>query len=768
MSARRRTVVLLAAAAALLLLLLVFVLPARADVMSNVAPASQLPDGALADAYPLGNYLLDHHFDAVKAGVLSGVDVSGIPPLIAWFLAQAIWQLTAFLANAVITLFTFAFSLDLVNGSAETGGGGALEPVAAAVRTIYRDVFGAAWLTVAVLLAGMWAIWNALVRRRYTETAGALATSVLFVVIALAFVTQPERTIGTATRWTNQMSGAFLSLSANGTVTDHDEAKRQVSDQLFKLLVHDPWIVLNFGGLEHCVRNGGSDDPDSVPVRPLSPNPARDAQLARQLRQGQQVEADGKVCVNNAAKYAPHFLRFPFHSEQRDAEYEALKAGDAGKLPDEDPGKRDGTYRLSAIDKPAAEAMGKEGQYDRLGLAIVILLGQLGAYLLLGSLAVMVIVAQVLVLLLLAFAPVALVVGVFPKRGHEFFIGWLQRLGGFLVRKAVFSLVLAVLLAVSNALARATGNLGWLMAFGMQAVFFWTVFLYRRQLTGPLTTAITGRDGAREESRVGGLLTLYAAGRLTRRALRAGRAAVSRRQQPAPPALPQPLSNRRGDEGEPVERDASRERRDEAVVPADTAHDARAAVARPRDGEAERPSAPSALPDHGERNGRGDDEARDSRPAAPSHRRVEQHGDRPAASPPPAPERRAEPHEGRPDRSTSTGGGHARTGHPPSAASAERADRPDPPRSQPRAADHGHDRGSTASSGQDRAPRRDSDSPLAASLHRDAQRLHHDATRLHKDAQQLHEHDDSQQAAERPTPPPRRSAGSDASGGERR
>ncbi len=762
MSARRRTVVLLGAVA---LLLLLVVLPARADVMSNVAPASQLPDGALADAYPLGSYLLDHHFDAVKAGVLSGVDVSGIPPLIAWFLAQAIWQLTAFLANAVITLFTFAFSLDLVNGSAETGGGGALEPVAAAVRTIYRDVFGQAWLTVAVLLAGMWAIWNALVRRRYTETAGALATSVLFVVIALAFVTQPERTIGTATRWTNQMSGAFLSLSANGTITDHDEAKRQVSDQLFKLLIHDPWVVLNFGGLEHCVRNGGSDDPDSVPVRPLTPNPTRDAQLARQLRQGQQVEADGKVCVNNASKYAPHFLRFPFHSEQRDAEYEALKAGDAGKLPDEDPGKRDGTYRLSAIDKPAAEAMGKEGQYDRLGLAVVILLGQLGAYLLLGSLAVMVIVAQVLVLLLLAFAPVALVVGVFPKRGHEFFIGWLQRLGGFLVRKAVFSLVLAVLLAVSNALAQATGNLGWLMAFGMQAVFFWTVFLYRRQLTGPLTTAVTGRDGAREESRVGGLLTLYAAGRLTRRALRAGRAAVSRRQQPAPPALPQPLSHRRDDEGEAAEPDASRAGRGEAA-PADPAHDARSAAARPRDGETERPTAPP------ERSSRGEDQARDSRPAVPprsaSGRHVEPHGGRLADSPPPAPERRAEPHDGKTDRPTSTEGGHARAGQPPSAVSAEQADRPDPPRPRPRAGDNGHGRGSTASGGEGRARRRESDSPLAASLRRDAQRLHHDAARLHKDAQQLHEHDDAPRAVERPAPPPRRPTGSDANGGERR
>ena len=53
-------------------------------------------------------------------------------------------------------------------------------------------------MVVAILLAGIWGIWKALVQRRYTETAGALAVSVLFVLIALFFVYQPERTVGQA------------------------------------------------------------------------------------------------------------------------------------------------------------------------------------------------------------------------------------------------------------------------------------------------------------------------------------------------------------------------------------------------------------------------------------------------------------------------------------------------------------------------------------------------------------------------------------------
>ncbi len=50
--------------------------------------------------------------------------------MIAYFIAQVLWLITAFLANGVITLFAFAFNLDLVNGNG-TPGSGALAPVSA-------------------------------------------------------------------------------------------------------------------------------------------------------------------------------------------------------------------------------------------------------------------------------------------------------------------------------------------------------------------------------------------------------------------------------------------------------------------------------------------------------------------------------------------------------------------------------------------------------------------------------------------------------------
>ncbi|MET0557745.1 MAG: hypothetical protein ABW065_03615 [Solirubrobacterales bacterium] len=505
--------------------LVVLVAPAIAgaasDVWGNVGPSPQVGGDGLAGRYPLTNYSLDQHFDAVEASLTGGVDVSGVPPMIAYFLASILWLATSFLANLLITLFSFAFSLDLVNGSQATGGAGALAPVSRAIHSIYADVLGEPWLVLAVAIAGIWAMWKALVQRRYSETAGALGLSLIYVVLALFFVAQPGATIGSVSKWTNQMSGAFLSISSSGSPSSARQAREGAAEELFDLLVFKPWVVLNFGGLEHCVRASTGDedtDPVSVAVRPLSSNPDRDGALARRLQSGTEVTADGKVCVNNANKYAPRFLRHSLgapEKDERDREYEALNDGDASDLPDT---QRTG-YRLGVADKPATDAMEEGGQYQRLLLALVLFVGELGAFLLLGSLSIGVILAQVLLLLLLAFSPVALIAAVIPGRGHDFFKGWLEKLAGYLLRKAAYSLILAVLLAVTGALQSATAQLGWLMSFCLQSLFFWAVFLQRKTLADSLIGIATGpRAPGRDASLK--LLSVYAGGRIAGRLAR--------------------------------------------------------------------------------------------------------------------------------------------------------------------------------------------------------------------------------------------------------
>ena len=364
---------------------LLFVAPALAgDVYSNIGPAPQIPSGGIFGRYPLSNYELDQYFPAASVGLTSGVDVSGVAPMMAYFAAQVIWLLTAFIANAVVTLFGFAFNLDLVNGNGSPGSG-ALTPISDAIHNLYANTFGAPWLIAAVVLAGCWAMWKALVQRRYTETAGALAVSLLYCVLAIGIVTQPERTIAPVSKLSNQLSTALLSLTSQGDIGSERQAKSAASDQLFELLVLNPWTVLEFGGIEHCTTTSGGKT-RSVAVRPLSTNTAEDSRLAAQLESGTEVHAEGKTCINDRNKYAPHFLAYEFQSKDRNAEHEALEHGDTGDLPSSDPAKNNGSYPLGKTDEAAAEAMGKGGQYQRLLLAVVILAGELGAFLLLGAL----------------------------------------------------------------------------------------------------------------------------------------------------------------------------------------------------------------------------------------------------------------------------------------------------------------------------------------------------------------------------------------------
>jgi hypothetical protein len=508
------------AAVVLVVVLLMLVLPAVgvADTIGNISPAPAVPAGGWMGRYPISRYQINQYFPAISVSLLGGINVSGLMPMVAYAAAQVIWLVLAFVSYTVITVFQLAFNLNLLTG--EGADGGALAPVAQAIHHIYASTFGQPWLIAAICLVGIWAMWKALVQRRYTQTATALATSLIYCVVALGIVANPAQTITPLSELSNEMSRAFLSLASNGTVSEGSAAEQASSGRLFQTLVLDPWTVLEFGGIEHCTTTTGT----SVAVQPLSRNASANAKLSGQLEETSEITAEGKRCINNREKYAPHFLAYPFESAGRNAEYEALKAGEDAKLPSSDPAKSNGTYPLGKADESAAEAAGKGNQYERLLITIVLAPSELGIWLLLGALCAGVILAQILLLLWLMFAPVMLIAAVFPGRGHAFFTGWVQRLLGYLARKAIYSLILVSLLAVCQALQQATSNLGWLMSFLLQAIFCWWVLMQRHQLTGAITQTLTGSPAAGEQRGIGGVQRLIDAGLMAQLAgLRAGR-----------------------------------------------------------------------------------------------------------------------------------------------------------------------------------------------------------------------------------------------------
>ena len=201
-----------------------------ADVYGNIGPAPAV--GGIFTRYPLSSYQLDQYFPAISVGVFSGIDTSGLLPMIAFFVAQVIWLLTAFTSYLVITLFAFAYSLDLVNGTGAPGSG-ALAPVSQAIQNIYHGTFGQPWLIAAISAVALWALWRAIVQRQYVQTASSLAASLAYVVLAIGIVTQPQTTIAPVSKYSNAVSTSLLSLSTEGDLTGEAAAKQAASSQLF-------------------------------------------------------------------------------------------------------------------------------------------------------------------------------------------------------------------------------------------------------------------------------------------------------------------------------------------------------------------------------------------------------------------------------------------------------------------------------------------------------------------------------------------------------
>ena len=440
------------------------------DPISNVSPDSGVKaNDALINRHPIGHYALDVD---VEIGLSNLGDVIGGA---GQSVAAGLWDLTVTILNAVISLFAWAFGQDLLAGD----GGATSAPtrlVIGVMNAIYNDVFGREWLVVAVLGAGMWAMWRGLVQQRYAETVGALGLSMLYIVVALFFVARPEMIISYASQASNGMSRAFLSLANSGDTLDTEGDKREITDRLFESLIYDPWVVLNFGGMSHCVA-GEQDEP-----RPVN------------CRDPHTVEINHKYNRGGRGGYAEAFLYYAPRTEDRAALFSSLATGevpdDIEPIPGRPPPPK---IKFGPEDKPGADIALAALGWQRAAMAALILVGSLGAAALLGFLSLAVILAQVIALMLLVFAPIALVAGALPGAGHRLFREWIGKLATVLFVKAIYSLALAVVLAVAGALLAATSASGpqdrpleWLLGYLFLAAFYWAIFLYRKQISATL------------------------------------------------------------------------------------------------------------------------------------------------------------------------------------------------------------------------------------------------------------------------------------------
>jgi hypothetical protein len=382
--------------------------------------------GSLAHPYAIGSYNFDYHINTGVTRIKSNL-AEAVQTLASYF-----WLGLLYLVKGVLLLLEWAFSLNLLGES--------LRDVRGALIRLHQRVLGEPWFLTAIAIAGIWGIWRGLIQRRTIETLSGLAATVALMVVALVLITNPIDTIGRATRLTNDASLAMLSGASTGTVDDGDAALADSFGRIFDTIVLRPWCALEFGDIEFCLGRPPHDVPDDLR------DEAREARSVADL-----------------------FLRFRANAGSRFHLYKQW---------------RDDDHPLS----PKVR-MQKEGSTPtRMAMLALIAIGVLGAIALLAWLGLKLISNGILALILLLFAPAMFLAPAFGESGRAAFISWGKRLLAAIVAKAIYALLLAVVLVAAGVLAR-LNSLGFFAVWLLQISFWWGLFLKRDEIVGWLTVA---------------------------------------------------------------------------------------------------------------------------------------------------------------------------------------------------------------------------------------------------------------------------------------
>jgi hypothetical protein len=467
----------------------------------NISPETKVH--GLADHWPSNRFGLDHHDGDIintaqghipgsggligpkdKPGFLdwllhkapTGVDIDGVGANVKHTLADIIWDATRYGVDLINTLLMFALSLDLLSGHDSL-----LGPVADAGQRLFGEMRGG-WMQAALVALGLYVLVFAVIRRAITQTFGKVAVSFLMVSFALLLLNQWQWTIGATSKYTNEASLAII-----GTVNGDTNRDPRVtaSDALMDTLIINPFLVLNFGGLEHCV------DKDGDPVKPKSDDCTH-----------------GGTRINNR-KYLKRWLDAgPANSPGRQLEYETLrdaKKPDASAIKDAGlpPNAFDG-YNVTKADTPAVDIQQRELSSDRLVVAGLAAFGALGAGLLIGGLAIGIIVFKIFALVLFGITAFIAVASLFPGAGHRTFWEWAERLIVALTLNVWYSLVLSLVLLISRAMTKAGPEYGWKLTFFILAMFWWLMFLLRKRATRFILGSLPGNKGHGQNHRTWG------------------------------------------------------------------------------------------------------------------------------------------------------------------------------------------------------------------------------------------------------------------------
>ena len=419
--------------------------------------------------------------------------------------AGALFATVAWIMSTAIKLFQWAFSMDLSNsfGDAVT-----------AIVSALRESLYAPFLFAAVIVAGAWALWHGLARRRGTLATEGMAWTLAALVAGTLFLTKPASVIGAADVLSTGLGRGILAAvsvadakkgPADGVTTtptfgddDADTQLRVSADRVWRTFVYTPWLVLQFGDVE------------------------------------------------TGSRYGERLLGTrTFSAEETEAAYKAGVSGDLGAMQALS-GEKDRQYAQVSAEIMALPGSGAwfrgEKAVERIGVASLALVAALlaGGMLLLLSGGVFLV--QLAFLILVVLAPIFLLLGIQPGAGRVLATRWVEVLVGLLVKRIAYAALLAVVLVVSGILLDATYPMGWVVAMVLQVLVMGAAMFYRR----PFAFIFGG--GAGRPSAADVAAPASAAGRAARRTERKGTAAHA----PWVPDLPAKVSLRRARRPEPT------------------------------------------------------------------------------------------------------------------------------------------------------------------------------------------------------------------------
>jgi hypothetical protein len=470
-----------ATALALLTVLLTGLIASAAGAYEGTSLFDQIaPPPAHGDhGYPLSRYGLDWHISAglpttnIPVPVLPDLqvptglpDFDGIGPAIMSLFTNAIFTLHCWLAAMTLALFDFAWSFKLIKA--------ALGPVLDSTDRLY-GLFGGYPFLIGVVCMVVWMAVRSF-RGAIASTAAQLAVAVMCVLACFTLIHQGKRIATEVSSGVDNISLGVLATSFGDG--DSDGAKQSVHDGMRAVMIHNFWMIYEFGGWAHCI------DKDGKPVNPLTPGCTKvkhDKYGELYLRAGE-PNGKGRTLVYNAIKDGKN----PTADEMDDADV---------------PSNLFDGVRLSEKDKAGVDMQQQPAAFDRFAAVLIGFLGNVGLDLLIGGLAASVVVAQAVFLLLIALAAVVLVATPIPRFGPDLFREYLEKLVWSATRKVWNAIILALVVVLLDATQKAAGTVGALATTGASCLFAWGLFLMRDDIYDRLQRALSGR--AHRQRRVG-------------------------------------------------------------------------------------------------------------------------------------------------------------------------------------------------------------------------------------------------------------------------